>query len=666
MALKFSKKLQKDIQKGLPAKGKKHLNGNSQSSSFFQGFSYEERTTQRWSSTYAFVILALVFIVLCIRMIDLQVVQARELSERAKNNQLQVRTVYPDRGVIFDANGEKLVENVPSYRVLIIVDEYLNDDGTVNTQKIEENGAKLQEILGENWATYALKTDENYTSIADKMKDYLDKYSYYQELMICSSLDNDMAIKVKSSLSGLDAMYVDNVTTRHYLTGEAFSHLLGYTSKVTAEDLTTKEYIDINDSLGRSGLEYEYDEELFGAKGQMAVEVDAYTNLASQMSVELEDSKDGQNLYTSIIKTEQERLYNALKNGVEAYGASGGAAIVENVKTGEIIAIVSYPSYDNNLFVNGISEEDYGVLVNDSRLPLFDRTVGEQQPPGSIFKTIVASAALDAGVINEGTMYYSSSDYSFSNGAGFYEYARNSWGWLDVRNAMEVSSNIFFCETIRNWDMDSLVPYLENFGIGEYTGIDLPGEMSGRLPSPENKILLATTTSPWLDPVWYEEGDACNSVIGQGITLVTPIQAVNWVSAIANGGTLHKPHIVTKLVDTHGYETIPVYQPLHTNISSDYSLSVVRQGMRQAVAGNRQFVWPLRYLPFSVAGKTGTAEYGVLLDGGVYEHTHAWNVGFFPYEDPQYAFVVLLEDGGLGNNAASVARDYLNGWTIGL
>jgi len=664
MAFKLSEKLEKEI-KNASLKTQKPIIKATKNGQL-NGFSDDSFTEEKWGNTYAFFILAIVFVIIAIRMVDLQIVQSRELSVHAQNNQLQVRTIYPDRGVIFDKNGERLVENVPSYRVLITVNEYLNPDGSVNKEKAKENGENLQQILGEQWADYTLKDGEVYASVADKMMDYLDKYSYFNELMICSSLDNEKAIDVKTKLHELDSMYVDTITTRKYLFGEAFSHMLGYTSKVTAQDLANRDYVDINDYIGRTGLEYEYDKELTGIKGQLAVEVDAFTNQASPLSVEIQSEQDGYNLYTSIIKGEQQRLYDVLRNGVINYGASGGSAIIQDVRTGEIIAIASYPSYDNNLFVSGISADDYNTLVNNSNLPLFDRSVGAQQPPGSIFKTIVAPSAIDAGVLNESTKYYSSADYKFSNGAGFYEYNRYSWGWLDVRNAMEVSSNIFFCEVIRNWNMDDLVPYLEKFGIGSYTQIDLPGEMPGRIPSPANKILLATTTSPWLEPIWYNEGDSCNSVIGQGITLVTPIQAVNWTSAIANGGTLHRPHLVNKMTDAEGNEITLEYQPLETNVASSYSLSVAREGMRQAVAGSRQFVWPLRDLPFAVAGKTGTAEYGVLLSGGVYEHTHAWNIGFFPYENPQYAFVVFLEDGGLGNNASSIARDYLAGWSLPL
>jgi penicillin-binding protein 2 len=324
---------------------------------------------------------------------------------------------------------------------------------------------------------------------------------------------------------------------------------------------------------------------------------------------------------------------------------------------------VSYPSYDGNLFVGGISQSEYTQILNNGKNPLLNRALAAQIPPGSTFKTIVAAAGLDAKVISSKTIYVSRSGYTFSNGAPFQEFRKHAYGPLNVVSALTVSSNIFFCEMIRDWDMNKLVPYLDKFGIGKYTMVDIPGEAPGRLPSPENKAKLANTTSPWLEATWYPEGDSCNSVIGQGITMVTPIQMSNWMAAIANGGTLHTPHVAKKFVDENGFEYPLEFEILEKDIASKEALDLVRKGMWETVNSERGIVGSLANTGTTVAAKTGTAEFGKVNEKGIYEDTHAWVGGFFPYENPKYSFSVLLEDGGMSTNASAIMKEMIT-WMV--
>jgi penicillin-binding protein 2 len=292
---------------------------------------------------------------------------------------------------------------------------------------------------------------------------------------------------------------------------------------------------------------------------------------------------------------------------------------------------------------------------------LLNRAIAAQVPPGSTFKTLVAIAALDAGAITKDTVYVSRRGYTFSSGAPFQDYRNMAYGPLNLIDAISVSSNIYFCELIRNWDMNELVPYLEAFGIGSYTGIDIPGEAQGRVPSPENKMALANTTSPWLDPVWYPEGDSCNSVIGQGITLVTPLQMANWTSAIANEGTLHTPRVGDYLLDEDGKRETLGSDP--TPLGFGDAIRTVKEGMWSAVNGPRATIRTLSGLGVEVAAKTGTAEFGALSKDGTYEHTHAWTTSFFPYDDPKYTMTIFLEDGGESINAVRIARQMVE-WLV--
>jgi penicillin-binding protein 2 len=361
----------------------------------------------------------------------------------------------------------------------------------------------------------------------------------------------------------------------------------------------------------------------------------------------------------------QNRMYEMIEEAVSENGATGASLVIEDVNNGEILSMISYPGYDSNSFIGGISEKEYGQLLESERIPLLNRSIAAQIPPGSTFKTLIASAALDAGAITTSTIYTSRRGYTFSSGAPFQEFQNHAYGNLNVIEAIARSSNIYFCELIRDWDIDALVPYLKAFGVGQYTNIDLPGEMPGRLPSPENKEYLANHGSTWLDPIWYPEGDGCNSVIGQGITLVTPIQIANWTAAIANGGTLHTPHVLQKSVSEDGQEEVIEYEPLNEDFISSEALEIVRKGMWSVVHSSIGSAKILRNVGEEVALKTGTAEFGALNEDGEYEHTHAWISGFYPYQDPKYSFVIFFEDGGLSFDSLPYAKEILS-WLINM
>lgn len=649
MKFDFNEKIKKDFSKQVKSdfsidsiKEIFKFSGNSDSNITISGSHY----------ILPFVLLILVFFVFVYSLINLQVYSYDKYRLRADNNQFEVVEIKPNRGLIVDRNGKKLAENIPAISVYLDKSLFVDDNLNIDDAKLADISKKLEKVLGNE-----LKNSKK--SLFDIVKKLWENYDladrgWLKKVEILSGMSNQVAVKIKAS--GITGVTVENGNKRLYPYGDALSHILGYTGEVYAEDLDTLDYISFNDVIGKSGLEKVYDKDLFGVKGKIAVD------RGSPENVELEASKSGATLHLSIDAVAQKYLYNILRKGVGKYNADGGAAILENVKTGEIVAMASYPSFDDNLFVGGISEKDYKKVLKSGKNPLLNRSISAQVPPGSTFKTIVASAALDAGAITKDTVYISRSGYKFSNGSSFQEYANNSYGALDLISALSVSSNIYFCETIRNWDMDKLVPYLNRFGIGNVTGIDLEGEGAGRLPSPENKIRLAKTTSPWLDPVWYPEGDSCNSVIGQGITTVTPLQMVNWVSAIANGGTLNSPKLASKIEYADGTVIDADRKPIHEKIAKDSALSIVREGMWASVNGPRRVIVPLSNAKPTVAAKTGTAEFGRLNSDGRYEHTHAWVTGFFPFKDPEYAFVVFLEDGGASNNSAQIAREFINWW----
>ena len=609
---------------------------------------------------FFFILLITIFI---ISIVNLQIVKGDEYRIISERNILEIENIQPYRGAITDINGIVLAKNIPAYDLVISLKEY-RIGLRLNEEDLLDNVDYLNEIISPFYINSKEKIDVN-----EKMKEILGSMTefekiYNKEIIVIPNIDEKLAIEIKSKSNNLKGIVVKEGFKRNYPLGNSFAHILGYTGIVFAEDLEKLDYIKITDQIGKLGVEKSYDKQLIGEYGEIVREVDRVGTSVNDNEYRRKEAKSGDTLVLSIDSKAQEKMYNILANAVKKYGATGGAGILQDVNTGEIIVLASYPSYNNNLFIGGISSNDFNKLLNDKRGPLNNKAIGAQVPPGSTFKTIVAASALDAKVINTSTTFLSSSNYKFSNGVKFQEYRDNSYGVLNVNDAISVSSNIFFCETIRRWDMNKLVPYLKSFGIGEYSGIDIPGEGMGMLPSPENKIALAKSTSPWLDPIWYPEGDSCNSVIGQGITTVTPLQMSNWVATIANGGVRYKPHVAKYLIDSQTEEKKEIKpEVIEKEFISKSALDTVKLGMWSAVNGPRRTIGILSNLKVSVGAKTGTAEFGRVNSKGQYEHTHAWVTGFFPYEKPQYSFVVFLEDGGESYNSATTAKEFID-WYV--
>ncbi|MCB9791078.1 hypothetical protein H6764_03585 [Candidatus Nomurabacteria bacterium] len=635
-----------------------------------------EKKINQWNFVYAFIIAAGAFFLLISSLVDLQLVRGSEFESRSKNNQVNLSYIYPNRGVIYDRNDNKLAENIPATNLYLNLEPFYNNEGNFTEEdRLVSVTAKIEEIIGSGWVNASLEDAPKdslfrYIEFLNVNQDESENYNFQSEILIATDLGNEETIRLKSLSTQYPEIKLEEGSKRYYPEGKPFSHLLGYVSVVTGDDLKDLDYLGYedfvasngyNDIIGQTGIENVYDRSLLGVKGIKAVEVDASGNITSDVERVVEEVKSGSSVKLSIDRDSQVKMYKLLGEAVKKYGATGGAAIVENVNSGELSVLATYPSYDNNDFVGGISQKAYDKLNLDTRNPLLNRPISAQLPPGSTFKTIAAVGALDSGAIDLNTVYVSRSGYTFSNGASFQEYHGNAYGALTVKDAISVSSNIFFCETIRHWDIDELDKYYVKFGIGSLTGIDLDGEAEGRLPSPKNKIALSKVPGvTWLEPIWYPEGDGCNTVIGQGITLVTPIQMSNWIAAIANGGTLQTPHLAIEMKDSSGKVEALKFEPIRKNLASRNAIKSVREGMRLAVAGPRRSIIALTDAKVHVAAKTGTAEFGALNSKGEYEHTHAWVTGFFPYENPEYSFSLLLEDGGESFHSAEVMRQFID------
>lgn len=627
---------------------------NSQSSRF--------RGIRQHNLLAALMLVLSIFLLLTVYVVELTIIQGQHLYTRSVENHLRKIIEYPNRGIIKTSDNVIVAKNNSSVKLYLDVGS-IETNGVIDSGKLKKCSSSVEALLGDNWKNLTVSTEKDnneFSNIQDYIKSLLTERNNVENVLLFDHVDESVLIDLKASPNKASCIFANNGTIRYYPESFYYAPIVGYVGRVFAEDLERLDYVDVNDVIGKTGVEKQYDRYLIGTKGVSYVEVDALGRVISHSKWNVKKAIPGDSVVLSINDKVQRFAYDTLKTAVPYYKATSGAVVIENVRDGSILAMASYPSYDSNLFVKGISQQDFKKILETPGHPLINKAIAAQAPPGSTFKTLVALSALDAHAISPSTVYVSSSNYKFSNGVHFQEYHNHSYGPLTVRDALMVSSNIYFCETIRHWDMDKLVRYLNQFRVGKPTGIDIPGEASGRLPSPENKIRLAKTVSPWLDPIWYPEGDACNSVIGQGITLVTPIQLVNWAAMIGNGGTLLTPHVVDKIIHDDGSVKKLNFEPKKRNIVSKDAIKIVQEGMRMSVAGSRRVIIPLTNAKTKVAGKTGTAEFGRLDSRGIYEHTHAWVIGFFPYDNPQFAFVVFLEDGGASNNSAAVARKIID------
>jgi penicillin-binding protein 2 len=585
-------------------------------------------------------LIVLLFGILTIQLVRMQVFQGDDYRAQAENNRLRETIVLPDRGLIYDRNyhpdATPLVENVAKYSAVIV-------PADLPSQQEDDVYAQLASVL-----------DMSAEEIAQKVDDRRGNGNPYDALVIKDELDRETALVLKELTSYLPGVDLKVEARRNYLEGELLSHVLGYVGPISAEEYVSLHgdgYI-LNDRLGKTGIELTYENVLRGEPGKKLVEVDASGRHLEELDSQA--TLAGQSVVLTIDLELQRRTAEALR---DLMGDSDtAAAVVMDVRTGEILAMVSLPTFDNNLFSESISQEELDALLEQPGKPLVNHAVAEMYAPGSTFKVITGSAALQEGVATPSTTIVSRGYITVENE---YDpsvvYVFRDWGSLgalDFRGGISMSSDVYFYylaggkadEDFRGLGEERLANYARYFGLGETTGLDLPGESEGLVPDAKWK-------ESTLDEAWYV-GDTYYFGIGQGYLAVTPLQLLDAAVAIANGGELLRPRLVKEILDCHGnvVQTFDKEVRRRVPVDPDY-LTVVREGMLQSVTSG---VATSAQVPgISVAGKTGTAEFGPQRPDGSYE-THGWYVGFAPYEDPEIAVVAFVQRGGGFANAAPV------------
>lgn len=565
--------------------------------------------------------------ILWLRLFYLQVVNGEYYRNVAEGNRLRSEVIKADRGLIYDRFGNLLVKNV-SYFFLYLRPNLLPTEEVAKKNLFKDLTDILQieePALLARLADFSPKTDK---------------------VLIYENLPYEQAIKLMVMSETNPSLEVDYEPRRQYLSEFGLSQVLGFLGVVTEEDMAKKNY-GYHDRIGKTGLEFFYEDILRGQDGVKQVEVDALDHEKNIISST--EAQDGSDLILTMDDKAQEKLTEIMRRNAAAAGLAKMAAVVLDPRDGGILAMNSLPTYDNNIFTTILNKEEYDKINNDPDKPLLDRVIGGTYPLGSVFKLVVGSAALQEKLIDTKFTVLSTGGVQIGN--SFYpDWRAAGHGLTNIYWALADSVNTFFY-TIgggnNQWlsiglGVDKIVDYARRFGFSRLTKIDLPGEVAGFLPSKDWK-------EKTLGERWYL-GDTYNLSIGQGYLLVTPLQAALLTSYFANNGVVYQPHWLKEI---HQGEKINNYQPIMAlqNVISPDNLQIIRTGMREAVTkGTAQ---SLQSVPVAVAGKTGTAQFNRN------KAAHSWFASFAPYDQPKIAMVVLVEEGGDSGLAVKITREFM-------
>lgn len=606
------------------------------------GFSSElmEGKIEKPLRKYPFFILGfifiLVFLLFLFRLFNLEITKGNYYFNVAEGNRLYSLPIVSSRGIMYDRSMRPLASNERSFSLVFRKNVFAGDN-----RDLQDLTSRLSEFLG--------KSEE------DIAAEGLSGKEIPQLVVLEENLNPNQILKFESVKKYLSGISIEENFIRKYA-DPSLSHVIGYIGNITKDDLKKNQNYYYHDTLGKTGLEFIYEKELRGKPGEKIKELGNRENIREKI---VSPPISGENLVLSIDKNLQEMASNAMLRSLGANGKEKGAIIIQNPRNGQILALVSHPAYNNNIFSSSIKKSDFEKIVKNKNKPLFNRAISGEYPPGSTIKPFLAVAAIEEKIIDPKKKIYDSGSISvpdpYRSGEKSVFLDWKPHGWIDMFDAIAYSANVYFYTIgggygdIGGLGVEKIKKYAALFGFGSALGIDLPGEKSGLLPDPSWKNSAKQYQN---DPFW-RIGDTYHISIGQGDMTATPLQINSAVSALANGGTLFKPYIVTAMTDQLKRKIKEISpEILRKNFLDENSINIAREGMRMAVTvGSARM---LADLPFDTAGKTGTAQTGVP------GQSHAWFTGFAPYENPEIAITVIVEDGGEGSAiAVPIAKEIL-------
>jgi penicillin-binding protein 2 len=586
---------------------------------------------QRLSGTLIWVLA--VFLILLARLCYLQIIKGSDYRRMSENNCVRLQSVAPFRGLVYDRDGVLLVDNRPSFDVSIVLQDAKNPKAIVTRL------AKLLDV-----------GPETLLQTLEKKK----RWPSFKPLSLKRDLDRDAVAVVEAHRLDLPGIVISVGPMRHYIEGALASHLIGYLSEISEKELASGRFPHSRggDFIGKFGVEKAYESFFHGEPGTKQVQVNALGQVTGVL--ETKEAVSGKNVHLSLDVELQSKTEQMLAGKV-------GAAVAIEPSSGHVLAIVSSPAFNPNTFVEGMTFDAWNRLSTNEFRPMENKAVQGQYPPGSTYKIVTAMAGLEEGVINENTAYYCPGHYRYGNRT-YRCWKRSGHGAVKIIDALAQSCDVFFFRVGEELGVDRLARYAEGCGLGTTTGIKLDNEAAGLVPSSVWK--LKRKGVPW------QGGETLSVAIGQGFDLVTPLQMVCLVAAVANGGTRYKPLVVQRIEASDG-SVVKIGEPeiLGKLPASKKTLQILKRGMINAVNTPSGTGWSMRIPGVSVAGKTGTVQVVAMApDREETPHEskplrfrdHAWFVAFAPAEEPRIAVAVLVEHGGHGATAAGpVAREMI-------
>ena len=657
----------------------------------------------------------LIGIILIVQLFNLQIVHGAKYREESNTRLTRESVLEADRGEILDRSGNVLVSSSQKFnlelykskidtgtlnesilKIIQVLEKYdvsYTDSFPININPFEytisdtslsnwkknnniDSDATAEEAFYKFKDKYKIKNEditEVRKIIAIRYEIVKEGYSSTKALTIAKDIPREAIAEFSEKGDDFPGINIAVQPVRQYKEGTLASHILGYASKISdTEYQQKKDTYNQNDIIGKTGIEYLFEEYLKGKDGIKQIDMAVDGTITAEV-VEKE-AVSGSNVVLTIDSKLQKIAEEALKDNIEkiksggfgkAYEAKGGSCVVMNVKTGEVLAMASYPDYNPQSFANGISSEEWKSYSENKSYPLLNKAIQSAYEPGSIFKMVTAIAGLESGNItlteriNDTGQYIK---YGEKRNCWYYTDYHTGHGPLNVIGAIEKSCNYFFYETADRMGIDTLDKYASYFGLGKKTGIELPSEVSGTLASKE---YVKSINSSW------NPGDTINAAIGQGYNRFTPLQMTKYISMIANGGNNVDVSIIKTIQNSDGTEVSKeeinkfVNEKLglteenneNINLNKDY-INAVKEGMKSVTSGESGTAY-VRFKDFDikVGGKTGSAEAGK--DSNGKDIVNAWFAAFAPYDDPEIAVVVMVENGGHGNYTAEAVRNIM-------
>ena len=576
------------------------------------------------------IIVYILGVILIVKLFELQIIKGSQYRELSNTRLSRESTLEASRGEIVDRSGNVLATSTSSFNIEIY--------------KTKSDSETLNKCI---------------LNLVNK------GYSSTKSLGLAENVSREIVAKISERNADFPGVTITTQSSRKYNYGTLASHILGYIGKISEKEYNEEQDVYKNDDyVGRTGIESLFENYLRGTKGKEEIEMTVDGTVTGETVTK--EPEQGSTIVLTIDSKLQEVAETALKNNIEKiknggfssrYDAKGGSVAVIDVHSGEILAMASYPDYDPNSWVGGISVAEYNQIKENNAL--FNKAVSGSYAPGSIFKMVTALAGLETGVIstnekiNDTGIYTKYKDYQPR--CWYYNSYHRGHGYLNVSGAIQHSCNYFFYETGNRMGINTLDKYAQYFGLGTKTGIELPSETSGTLASQEVAKKLGET---------WSAGQVLQASIGQSYNSFSPIQLVKYIAMVANGGNKIKPTLVKRILNADGTESskteinqyvkqkLGLEDDTSENLSfSETNIKAVLEGMRSVTEEGGTASSVFKNFNIEVGGKTGSAEAG--------SNVNAWFAGFAPFNDPEIAVVVMVENGGHGFYTAEVAKEII-------